>query len=129
MLESRFTGVVAYFYGYLCQRAFLDGCFSGVGGYYCWNYYSSVLGREDGLEGTACQIFRRASIFCPLMRTRAHVGRRLSSYSTTSDTSLLVIMTLRFTCGEGKICSTIKKSQNVINIIVVAYKPVTYQKK
>ena len=26
---------------------------------------------------------------------------------------------LRFTCGERKICKTIKKSQNIINIIVV----------
>ena len=29
------------------------------------------------------------------------------------QTSFLVIITLRFTCGERKICSTIKKSKNV----------------
>ena len=32
--------------------------------------------------------------------------------------NLLLIITLRFTCGERKICSAIKKSQNVINMIV-----------
>ena len=31
-------------------------------------------------------------------------------------TSLLII-TLRFTCGEMKICSTIKMSQNIMNMI------------
>ena len=33
-------------------------------------------------------------------------------------TSLLLIIALRFTFGERKNCSTIKKSQNVINMIV-----------
>ena len=33
--------------------------------------------------------------------------------------SLLLIITLRFTCGERKIFSTIKKSQNILNMIVV----------
>ena len=32
--------------------------------------------------------------------------------------SLLVIITLRFTCSERKICSTIKKSQDIMNMIV-----------
>ena len=32
--------------------------------------------------------------------------------------SLLLIITLRFSCGERKICSTIKKSQNIMNEIV-----------
>ena len=31
-------------------------------------------------------------------------------------TILLLIITLRFTCGENKICSTIKKSKNISNI-------------
>ena len=29
-------------------------------------------------------------------------------------TSILLIINLRFTCGERKICSTIKKTQNII---------------
>ena len=33
-------------------------------------------------------------------------------------TSLLLIITLRFTCGERKIFSTIKKSQNIMKMIV-----------
>ena len=33
-------------------------------------------------------------------------------------TSLIPIITFRFTCGERKICSTIKKSQNIMDIIV-----------
>ena len=33
-------------------------------------------------------------------------------------TSLLLIITLRFTCGEKKIYSTIKKSQKIVNMIV-----------
>ena len=33
-------------------------------------------------------------------------------------TSLLLITTLRFTCGETKICSTIKMSQNIMKMIV-----------
>ena len=33
-------------------------------------------------------------------------------------TSLLPIITLRFNCGELKICSSIKKAQNIMNIIV-----------
>ena len=33
-------------------------------------------------------------------------------------TSLLEIITLRFACGEKKIASTIKKSQNIMNMIV-----------
>ena len=33
-------------------------------------------------------------------------------------TSLLLIITHRFTCGENKICSTIKKSQDIMNMIV-----------
>ena len=36
-------------------------------------------------------------------------------------TSLLQIITFRFTCGERKICSTIKKSQNIMNLIVVQF--------
>ena len=33
-------------------------------------------------------------------------------------TSLLLIITLRFTCDERKICSSIKGSQNIMNMIV-----------
>ena len=33
-------------------------------------------------------------------------------------TSLLLIIVLRFTCGEKKNCSTIKMSQNIMNMIV-----------
>ena len=33
-------------------------------------------------------------------------------------TSLLLITTLRFTCGEPKICSIIKKSQTIMNMII-----------
>ena len=33
-------------------------------------------------------------------------------------TSLLLIVTLCFTCGETKICSTINQSQNIMNMIV-----------
>ena len=36
-------------------------------------------------------------------------------------TSLLQIITFHFTCGERKICSTIKKSQNIMNLIVVQF--------
>ena len=32
---------------------------------------------------------------------------------------LLIIIMLRFTCGERKICSIMKKSQNIMNMIVV----------
>ena len=35
--------------------------------------------------------------------------------------SLLLIITLCFICGEGKICSTIKKSQNIMNMIVGSF--------
>ena len=34
------------------------------------------------------------------------------------STSLLLIITLRFTCAESEICSTTKKSQNNINMTV-----------
>ena len=34
------------------------------------------------------------------------------------STSLVLIITLRFTCGERNICSTIKKSQNFMSMIV-----------
>ena len=33
-------------------------------------------------------------------------------------TSLLLIITLRLTCDERNTCSTIKKSQNILNMIV-----------
>ena len=33
--------------------------------------------------------------------------------------NLLLITMLHFTCGERNICSTIKESQNIINMIVV----------
>ena len=33
-------------------------------------------------------------------------------------TSLLLLIILRFTCGEWNICSTIEKSQSIINMIV-----------
>ena len=36
-------------------------------------------------------------------------------------TSLLIIMTLCFTCGERKICSTIKKFQNIINVVAATF--------
>ena len=36
-------------------------------------------------------------------------------------TSLLLIITPRFTCGGRKIFSTIKKSQNIMNMIVVCW--------
>ena len=32
--------------------------------------------------------------------------------------SLFLIITLRFICDERKICSTIKKPQNIMNMIV-----------
>ena len=32
-------------------------------------------------------------------------------------TNLLLIIALRFTCGEREICSTIKKSQDIMNRI------------
>ena len=35
-----------------------------------------------------------------------------------SVTSLLLIMALRFICDKSKICSAIKMSQNIMNIIV-----------
>ena len=35
-------------------------------------------------------------------------------------TSSLLIIKLRFTCGERKICSNIKKSQNIMNMIAVS---------
>ena len=34
---------------------------------------------------------------------------------------LLLIITLRFTCGEAKIFATIKKSQNDMNMMIVAW--------
>ena len=33
-------------------------------------------------------------------------------------TNLLLIITLRFTCGKKKTCSTMKKFQNITNMIV-----------
>ena len=33
-------------------------------------------------------------------------------------TSLFLLIIIRFTCGKRKICSNIKKSQNIINMIV-----------
>ena len=36
-------------------------------------------------------------------------------------TSLLIIITLRFTCGERKIYSTIKKFQNIMNLVAVTF--------
>ena len=41
-----------------------------------------------------------------------------SSFNVICKRQLLLIITLRFTCGERKICSTIKKSQNIMNMIV-----------
>ena len=35
-------------------------------------------------------------------------------------TGLLLIITFRFTCDERKICLTFKKSQNIMNMIVVS---------
>ena len=33
-------------------------------------------------------------------------------------TSLLLTIMLRFTCGQRNICSTIKKSENIMNVTV-----------
>ena len=41
-------------------------------------------------------------------------------------TSFIIITTLRFTCGERKICATIKKSENVMNMIVVHFEGINY---
>ena len=43
-------------------------------------------------------------------------------------TSLLLTITLRFTCGERKNCSTNKKSQNIKDMIVGAVLAVLYFK-
>ena len=40
------------------------------------------------------------------------------THEPTGYTSLLIITSLRFTCGEREICSTIKKSQNIMNMTV-----------
>ena len=52
-----------------------------------------------------------------------------SSYSqecTVVYISLLLIITLPFTCGERKICSTIKKSQNIMHMIVDQFEYVEF---
>ena len=41
--------------------------------------------------------------------------------SSPLHVSLLIVITLRLTCGERKICSTIKKSQNFMNMIVAQF--------
>ena len=45
----------------------------------------------------------------------------LTTCEATLYTSLLVIVTLRFTCGEREIWSIIKKSQNIIKVGVLLY--------
>ena len=37
------------------------------------------------------------------------------------------MITLHFTCGERKICSTIKKSQNIMNMILAQARQVIYK--
>ena len=41
-----------------------------------------------------------------------------NSWDNSYIPCLLLIITLGFTCGERKICSTIKKCQNIMNMIV-----------
>ena len=41
-----------------------------------------------------------------------------NSWRNSYTSCLLLIITLLFTCGEKKICSSIKMSQNIMNIVV-----------
>ena len=43
-------------------------------------------------------------------------------------TSLLQIATIRFTCRERKICSTVKNSEDVMSMVVAEVKPITIDK-
>ena len=42
-----------------------------------------------------------------------------NSWGNSYKLYLLLIVRLRFTCGESKICSTIKKSQNIMRMVVI----------
>ena len=56
---------------------------------------------------------------CPCGRAPRIINGAFETSSGFVYASLLLINTLPFTCGERKICSTIKKSQNIMNIIIV----------
>ena len=86
-------------------------CFSGNFYHHWQNFY---FGRGTKHKATILwnlEIFLIFPNFLSLV-----VGQLVNSLVYTS---LLLIITLRFTCGESKICSTIKKSQNIMNMIVV----------
>ena len=61
---------------------------------------------------------KRGSFFCEeiSLNPTSYVVRGLVRQLVY--TSLLLIIKLRFTCSERKICSTIKKSQNIMNMVV-----------
>ena len=63
-------------------------------------------------------ILRGLDIFLvfPSFLSRTSFGNSWSN--SLVYTSLPPVIMLRFTCNERKICSTIKKSQNIINMIV-----------
>ena len=46
---------------------------------------------------------------------------RLMSFGNSYIHFLVIIIQFRFTCGEGKLCSKVKKSTNVLSKIVVIY--------
>ena len=56
-------------------------------------------------------------MFTNFLSTRV-LSRSVTREATYIYTSLLLIITLRFTYGERKICSAIKNSQNIKNMIV-----------
>ena len=58
-----------------------------------------------------------------LVLTKFHFGRRTEPYyiilwMQLVYTSLIVIIPLHFSCGERKICPTIKQSKDIMNTIV-----------
>ena len=68
-----------------------------------------------GLPGVSCGWSEAIHI---RVRAPTIIYGKFETSSCFAYASLLLINTLPFTCGERKICSTIKKSQNIMNIII-----------
>ena len=67
----------------------------------------------DWALGYNSMTFRIFLVFSNFLRPKV-----LSRSATREATRLSLIITLRFTCGERKICSFIKMSQNITNMVV-----------
>ena len=81
------------------------GCCWGL-----WEVWGAVAGRGRGLCGGRA-LARVVSVdLAKFLRTPVSIEH----LRTTCIPCLLVIITLRFTCGEGKIWSNIKKYQNIM---------------